>query len=257
MSEKPAVQDTNESAVKSDAELFYGKDESAAAPAAEPGDVQKPADDKPAPVVEAEPAAPEVPAKEPAKEPEVEKPAPEVPEKKPDDAKDKPADAEKPKDGEGKAPEVYELEVPKDSSLPADRIEALKAHAKDKGLSKDQAQELLVRESAAVDSYKQSVVQKMAQNKTQWIEQASKDKEIGGEKFAENVLHAKRALDKYGSANLKQELDSTGLGNHPELLRVFVRIGREMQDDKFIRPGTRAVQKEKSTEELFYGPEKT
>jgi len=44
----------------------------------------------------------------------------------------------------------------------------------------------------------------------------------------------------------------TNLGNYPELIRCFSRIGRAMDSDKLIL-GNEAVSSPKSREELYYG----
>lgn len=164
-----------------------------------------------------------------------------------------PKEGEKTETIEGKAPVELKLTIPKESLLSVEQVEGLKAYAKEKALSSEQAQELLVRESAAVDTFRKNQQEVLKTKAVEWISAAEKDSEIGGEKFAENVANAKRALDKFGSGALRAELDKTGFGNHPELIRVFSRIGKEMANDKLIRTGVSATPRERTAEEIFYG----
>lgn len=157
---------------------------------------------------------------------------------------------EKPTEGEAK-PVEYKLTLPEGSPLDAKAIEALTAFAKEKGLSVEQAQLTLERESGAVTAFAQAQQQQFETTKLEWYEAAKSDKEIGGDNFAQSAENAKRIVNKYGSAAFKQELDRTGLGNHPELLRVFARIGKEMQSDSFVKPGAMASSP-KSAESVFY-----
>lgn len=69
-----------------------------------------------------------------------------------------------------------------------------------------------------------------------WGEDSKADKEFGGEAFDENLAIAKTALDKFGTPELKSLLNQSKLGNHPEVLRFFVRAGKAISQDGFI-PG--------------------
>jgi len=60
------------------------------------------------------------------------------------------------------------------------------------------------------------------------------DKEIGGDSFTPSVKHAQNAINKFGTPELKSALDSYGMGNHPELVRVFARIGKAMAEDTHV-----------------------
>lgn len=74
----------------------------------------------------------------------------------------------------------------------------------------------------------------------EWIEQSRTDKEFGGEKFSENLAVANKALSAFGTPQIKDLLKSTGFGNHPEVIRMFVKIGNAVADDKLIVRSTDA-----------------
>lgn len=152
-------------------------------------------------------------------------------------------------------PEKYELKIPEGSLLEASRLEEIAAFAKAQGFSNETAQAVLERESSAIKAYnesQQAILKEMVEVK--WVEQVKADKEIGGEKFRENVELAHRALAHFGSEDFKNELNRTGFGNHPELVRVFAKVGRMMANDQAVKPGVQTSQK-KSTEDLFYPSE--
>lgn len=134
-------------------------------------------------------------------------------------------------------PEKYEIKLPEGSPLDQSAIDRISADAKAKGLSNDEAQSELNRESASAASYLSTLSQKSKEIQGQWVQTAQKDPEIGGANFQVSVEHAQRALNQYGSESLKQELNKTGFGNHPELIRVFARIGKAMADDTAVRGG--------------------
>jgi hypothetical protein len=70
---------------------------------------------------------------------------------------------------------------------------------------------------------------------TGWAEQVKADKEIGGDKLPETLAVAKKAIDQFGSPELKDLLNSTGLGNHPEVVKAFYKAGKAISEDTFVR----------------------
>jgi hypothetical protein len=127
-----------------------------------------------------------------------------------------------------------ELKLPEGSHLAADAVEKIAARAKELNWTPEQAQAELQRESDMVKSFVEGEKQKLAQEVTAWVDASKKDTEIGGEKFAQSAEIAKRVVNRFGTEAFKKALNETGLGNHPELVRVFVRIGRAMTDDQLV-----------------------
>ena len=64
-----------------------------------------------------------------------------------------------------------------------------------------------------------------------WEAELRADKDMGGQAFEANVSVARRAIERFGSPALKQLLNDTGLGNHPELARFALRVGRALAED--------------------------
>jgi hypothetical protein len=77
----------------------------------------------------------------------------------------------------------------------------------------------------------QSIV---AEARETWANEAKADKELGGEKFDENLAVAKGALKAFGTPELTQLLNESGLGNHPEVLRMFYRAGKAISEDSVL-----------------------
>lgn len=185
---------------------------------------------------------------------------------KPDQEKpdDKKTEGEKPQpEGEKKAdekktetvvPEKYDLKLPEKSHLQASDVDKIAVYAKERGLSNEQAQEILNRENEAVGKFiesERSRIEELTQK--EWVSQIKADKEIGGDGFAKNIEMAKRAVTKFADQKLIDELEATGFGNHPELVRMLVRVGKQMSEDSLVLPGARPAKKEVPMEELFYG----
>jgi len=144
------------------------------------------------------------------------------------------------------APAAIELKVPENSLLSQAHIDALKSYAKEKGLTNEQAQVHLEREHNAVKVGIEVMNQKAQAQSKAWLAEAQADKEIGGDKFAENVETANHALDTlFPGMDIRKFMDTTGFGNHPTILKGFVKIGKMLQPDKFNQPkGTPPIKKD-------------
>jgi len=70
--------------------------------------------------------------------------------------------------------------------------------------------------------------------RNQWVEASTTDKEFGGEKLTENLSVAKKALDAFGSPELRTLLNESGLGNHPEIIRILYRAGKAISEDQMV-----------------------
>lgn len=151
------------------------------------------------------------------------------------------------------APDKYELKLPENSQLDESVIERISSFAKEKGLTNDQAQQILDYESQSLDRFNEAQTEHIKSVTESWKADAVKDKEFGGEAFAKNVELAKRVAVKFGSEDFLKTLNETGLGNHPELIRVFFRVGKAMGEDTLVQANSQPAPRPRSTEELLYG----
>jgi hypothetical protein len=127
-------------------------------------------------------------------------------------------------------PKEYKLSLPKGSLLSKDDVAEFEKEAKELGLSEDDAKAALELQNEAVAKY----VQRSTEVSETWIEESKKDKEIGGDGFEKNVELAKRVVDRFGSSKLKKVLNDSKLGNHPEVLRFCISVGRAMAEDTLV-----------------------
>ena len=86
---------------------------------------------------------------------------------------------------------------------------------------------------------------------TGWAETVNADKEGLGS--TESIGNAQKALDQFGSPELKSYLVETGLGNHPELVRVFSKIGKSMSEDGFVSGSSENT---RSSADVLFGDSK-
>ena len=151
------------------------------------------------------------------------------------------------------APEKYELKLPEGSKLDASHLERIAADAKARGLSQEDAQAEVERNSKAQEAFAKQQDEQVKVYLEKLATEAKADKEIGGEAFVKNSELAKRVVDRFGTEEFKKALNDSGLGNHPELIRVFHRIGKIMSEDQLVLPGTQQKSEKKPAAEVLYG----
>lgn len=205
---------------------------------------EQPADGGAAPAP-ADPSAPAAdapaPAADPAK-PEGDKPQPGAEGDKPQE--DKPADGDKPADKsdnkeqkqEG-APEKYEFTAGEGVELDTEALKDFEPVARDLNLTNEQAQKLVDAYPKILAGVQQRQAEAWQAQTEQWAADVKADKEIGGDKLTANLSAAQRALEQFGDPELKEYLDSTGLGNHPALVKAFIKVGKAMSEDKVVTGG--------------------
>lgn len=160
------------------------------------------------------------------------------------------------------APEKYELKAPEGfEKLDEQLVEAFEPIAREFNLTNEQAQKL-------TETMMPKVVERMTEQSREawsntiesWVGEVKGDKELGGDSMPANLDAANRAVAKFGSPELKALLDypsaenpkGLGLGNHPELVRVFSRIGKAMAEDGMVN-GNSAGDGKKSQAEVLFG----
>lgn len=154
-------------------------------------------------------------------------------------------------DTEKKEDKEYNLDsfdLSEDNVLPKEEIEKIVQFGKEQGFSKKQVQAAIDRENDSISSK----IEGLAVKSDEWVKQISLDKELGGENFNKSAELAKRVVQKFGSEELKKILRDSYFGNHPEVIRIFSRIGKAMSADELVLSGEIPARK-KTTAELLYG----
>ena len=126
------------------------------------------------------------------------------------------------------APEAYEPFDVEGQQFTEAQLEGFAATAKELGLSQENAQKML---AAMVPTARQYLVDDLKAKSQEWASLSEKDPEIGGANFKANVGVANSALKQFATPEFTALLRGSGLGAHPEVVRVFYRIGKAMQQD--------------------------
>lgn len=150
---------------------------------------------------------------------------------------------DKPEDKPQGAPEEYaDFAAPEGMTFNPEALTDLKALAKEHNLSQEAAQKFADLGAKAVQKVQDGYREQIEQAQAQWAADSRTDKEFGGDALPENLSVAKRALDMFGSPELSKMLGESGLGNHPEIIRAFYRVGKAISEDKLVPGQTRPVE---------------
>lgn len=133
------------------------------------------------------------------------------------------------------APEQYEaFAFEEGKTLPEDMTADIQAIAKELNLPQAQAQKLADLALKRSEAAQASQMEALEKARTEWADAARADKEFGGDQLEANLGAARKALDAFGTPELRGLLNESGLGNHPEVIRFMVRAGKAISGDKIV-----------------------
>lgn len=129
------------------------------------------------------------------------------------------------------APEKYEFQAPEGKEYASEVIADFSEIAKELNLTQEAAQKLLDKMAPSIEARNAQQIESI---RSEWANQAQTDKEFGGDKLNENLAIAKKALDNFGTPELRTLLNESGLGNNPEVIRFMFRAGKAISEDTYV-----------------------
>lgn len=133
------------------------------------------------------------------------------------------------------APEKYEFKPPTEGhTFDSEVLKAYSEVARELNLTQESAQKVIDKLAPVMQTRQQNAIEAA---RTEWREAAKADKEFGGDKLTESLKVAKTALDKFGTPELRKLLDESGAGDHAELIRFMVRVGKAISPDTIVTEG--------------------
>jgi hypothetical protein len=165
------------------------------------------------------------------------------------------------------APEKYTLKLPEKSALDASVTERTTAIARTLGLSTDDAaQKVLDFANQEVATALATTQESLQPGGAVWNKQVEAwqaaslaDPELGNgkqETLAAVATKAKAIIEKYASPKVKELLHNSGLGSHPEVVRMFYKIAKAAGEGSLVT-GSPAGGGKKSAAEVLYGDSPT
>lgn len=137
--------------------------------------------------------------------------------------------------------EYTDFAVPEGLEMDAEVLTNFKGIAKELGIPQEAAQKLIDLQASLETKRSAAAEQAQAEQAQQWAAQIKADKELGGENYSKTVETAIKAVEKYGSPELRSLLNETGIGNHPELVKFCHRIGKALSEDGLVMGGTQSA----------------
>jgi len=162
----------------------------------------------------------------------------------------KPASTDGQAPPESKAPAKYALTLPDGGRIDEHDLATIEAHARQQGLTNDEAQALVTPHADAINA-----------QSARFTDETKTDAVYGGAQFDSTIKHANAALDilrpkgtPRGDA-FRGLLAKSGYGNHLEVVSFLADLGKLMAEDgSYGAGGDQAVSTDAAT--LIYGTDK-
>ena len=156
---------------------------------------------------------------------------------------------------EEQAPVAYEpFELPQGVEVDTAALEEAQSLFAEARLSQPQAQKLVDLYAGKMNELVQRQIQTQisaAQDRQKaWIAEVRSDPELGGRRFEQARAAAQKALNRFGTPELRRTLDELWVGNNPQLFRFFVRVGQAVSEDSWV--GARTSAGPRSAAETLY-----
>ncbi len=168
-----------------------------------------------------------------------------TPETKPVDTKTEVKEGDKKPEEKTGAPEKYEpFTVPEGKELSADIVTKAESTFKELNLTQEQGQKLVDIWNEQAATLSDRLDEMVAAQRNEWREAIAKDKTLGN--GTDNLSDASKksisdAIASVGDAKaqtaLKAALDLTGAGDHPDIVRAFVALGKLVGEGNAVRGG--------------------
>ena len=143
-------------------------------------------------------------------------------------------------------PEAYDLKMPDGVELDQAATTEFTAIAKELKLPADAAKKFVdlaaKREIARAEAFATQV--------ETWGNEVKADPELGR---AENLAIAKKAVDTFGTPELRDLLNSTGMGNHPTVVRFMLNAGKTISEDTIVAGRTGGNAPPRDHASILYG----
>ena len=182
-------------------------------------------------------------------------------------ADEKPADrtadrtADEPNEDKGDAPaeppEKYELTPPEGFEVNDELLAEADPVFREIGLSNEAANKLMPLVGKVAERIVSAQNDAFQAQATDWAKEAKADAEIGGRNWAETENLVAKALDRFGAPEgspFRQLLNESKLGNHPEMIRMFRKVGAAIGEGGDFTRGD-AVPEKKTGAAAMYAPE--
>ncbi|RJO64170.1 MAG: hypothetical protein C4540_04630 [Candidatus Omnitrophota bacterium] len=146
------------------------------------------------------------------------------------------------------APETYaEFKLPDGIEINQLMLDEFKTVAKEANLSQEAAQKLVDLQVKYTQQISDGLLKNFNETVTAWKKETVQ--ELGAD-YKKELVHAGRAIEQFGTPELRVLLKQTGVANHKEMVRFFIKVGKAIGEDTFVHGVDRSGKK--TDADLFY-----
>jgi hypothetical protein len=134
--------------------------------------------------------------------------------------------------GEGSVPESYT--APEGVEVDADTVEQFNTFAKENDLkvSQDDFAKLIGFHNQQMEAATKHIEESINTEMQEGLDTLKG--ELGAEKFAAHVNGAKQVVAAFGDDSVRDFMNSTGMGNHPTLIKFLHNVSKSISEDHFV-----------------------
>ena len=135
------------------------------------------------------------------------------------------------KDPADLVPDTYEITTSTGEQLDGEDLDKLNQVCKKAGITQKQAQMLFSAYENDVSNFNQQLQSSYNQQLQSWRDAVMNDRELGQENFEKTKANIKNVISRFGSSELSDFLNKSGLGYNPDFVRFVNKVGSLISND--------------------------
>lgn len=128
-------------------------------------------------------------------------------------------------------PDTYEITTSTGEQLDGEDLDKLNQVCKKAGITQKQAQMLFSAYENDVSNFNQQLQSSYNQQLQSWRDAVMNDRELGQENFEKTKANIKNVISRFGSSELSDFLNKSGLGYNPDFVRFVNKVGSLISND--------------------------
>ena len=128
-------------------------------------------------------------------------------------------------------PDTYEITTSTGEQLRGEDLDKLNQVCKKAGITQKQAQMLFSAYENDVSDFNQQLQSSYNQQLQSWRDAVMNDRELGQENFEKTKANIKNVISRFGSSELSDFLNKSGLGYNPDFVRFVNKVGSLISND--------------------------
>ena len=128
-------------------------------------------------------------------------------------------------------PDTYEITTSTGEQLNGEDLDKLNQVCKKAGITQKQAQMLFSAYESDVSNFNQQLQSSYNQQLQSWRDAVMNDRELGQENFEKTKANIKNVISRFGSNELSDFLNKSGLGYNPDFVRFVNKVGSLISND--------------------------